>query len=305
MAAHPDVKDIRDPLDYIIAQSRSTLKVDEGQLQEFLDVLQPARRVFLYGRGRSGFVARAFAVRLMHLGFQTYVVGETITAPVKRDDVVILVSGSGTTGINVQGNFYVNEGALGASAQCANRTNANGTLPAHLVIDAGQFTSSTAANVRMCQTFVLLSKSAPYQQSIGSGSVSNTCTIAAPCPTSVNNGNFLSMFGNTIDWTAPNEFSVALMSYDDRHAHPYEDLAFWAETSNLSQIKGQGAVHTEGVFFLPNADMVLQGQATQLQALNAQFISKTLNISGQGTLNLKPNPADSVQILQASYSLIR
>lgn len=217
----------------------------------------------------------------------------------------ILVSGSGTTGINVQGNFYVNEGALGASAQCANRTNANGTLPAHLVIDAGQFTSSTAANVRMCQTFVLLSKSAPYQQSIGSGSVSNTCTIAAPCPTSVNNGNFLSMFGNTIDWTAPNEFSVALMSYDDRHAHPYEDLAFWAETSNLSQIKGQGAVHTEGVFFLPNADMVLQGQATQLQALNAQFISKTLNISGQGTLNLKPNPADSVQILQASYSLIR
>lgn len=53
--------------------------------------------MFLYGRGRSGFVARAFAVRLMHLGYQTYVVGETITAPVQEDDVVVLVSGSGTT----------------------------------------------------------------------------------------------------------------------------------------------------------------------------------------------------------------
>ena len=89
--------DLRDSLDYIIAASRATLKVDDASLQAFLNILQPARRVFLYGRGRSGFVARAFAVRLMHLGYQTYVVGETITAPVARDDVVILVSGTGTT----------------------------------------------------------------------------------------------------------------------------------------------------------------------------------------------------------------
>jgi 6-phospho 3-hexuloisomerase len=95
--ASSEIRDLRDPLDYIIAQSRSTLKVDDATLQAFLNVLQPARRVFLYGRGRSGFVARAFAVRLMHLGYQTYVVGETITAPVARQDVVILVSGSGLT----------------------------------------------------------------------------------------------------------------------------------------------------------------------------------------------------------------
>jgi 6-phospho-3-hexuloisomerase len=93
----PRNPDLRDSLDYIIAASRATLKVDDATLQAFLNVLQPARRVFLYGRGRSGFVARAFAVRLMHLGYQTYVVGETITAPVARNDVVILVSGSGTT----------------------------------------------------------------------------------------------------------------------------------------------------------------------------------------------------------------
>src|SRR5688572_20272352 len=89
--------DLRDPLDHIIAASRRALAIDERALKQFLDVLQPARRVFLYGRGRSGFVARAFAVRLMHLGYQTYVVGETITAPVAKQDVVVLVSGSGLT----------------------------------------------------------------------------------------------------------------------------------------------------------------------------------------------------------------
>lgn len=89
--------DLRDPLDFISASVGRTLALPEETLDAFLDALQPARRVFLYGRGRSGFVARAFAVRLMHLGYQTYVVGETITAPVKREDLVILVSGSGST----------------------------------------------------------------------------------------------------------------------------------------------------------------------------------------------------------------
>src|SRR5687767_11860125 len=97
MAGAGKAMDFSDPLEYIIARTRRSLQVPAGPLEAFLDVLQPKRRIFLYGRGRSGFVARAFAVRLMHLGFQTYVVGETITAPVAKQDVVILVSGSGTT----------------------------------------------------------------------------------------------------------------------------------------------------------------------------------------------------------------
>src|SRR5687768_3113236 len=93
----PRTMGLKEPLDYIHTGIRKALQIDPATLQAFLNALQPARRVFLYGRGRSGFVARAFAVRLMHLGYQTYVVGETITAPVTKQDVVILVSGSGTT----------------------------------------------------------------------------------------------------------------------------------------------------------------------------------------------------------------
>ena len=56
-----------------------------------------ANRIFVYGAGRSGLVAKAFAVRLVHLGFQTFVIGETITAPVQKGDLVVIVSGSGET----------------------------------------------------------------------------------------------------------------------------------------------------------------------------------------------------------------
>jgi 6-phospho-3-hexuloisomerase len=62
-------------------------------IQEILD----AKRIFIIGAGRSGLVARAFAMRLMHLGFQSYVVGETVTPPMKRGDMIVVFSGSGET----------------------------------------------------------------------------------------------------------------------------------------------------------------------------------------------------------------
>lgn len=89
---------LQDALEYLRDATRTTLgALDDETVDHLVEALEPARRVFVYGRGRSGFVARAFAVRLMHLGYQTYVVGETITAPVQQDDLVLLVSGSGKT----------------------------------------------------------------------------------------------------------------------------------------------------------------------------------------------------------------
>ena len=36
------------------------------------------------GAGRSGLVAKAFAMRLMHLGLEAFVVGETITPALNK-----------------------------------------------------------------------------------------------------------------------------------------------------------------------------------------------------------------------------
>ncbi|HOI13521.1 MAG TPA: SIS domain-containing protein [Methanoculleus sp.] len=64
---------------------------------QFLDEILSAKRIYLAGAGRSGLVARAFAQRLMHLGFESYVIGETITPAFGPEDVLIAFSGSGET----------------------------------------------------------------------------------------------------------------------------------------------------------------------------------------------------------------
>jgi len=49
------------------------------------------------GMGRSGFVGRAFALRLMNLGFNVYFIGETVTPAAGNGDLLIAISGTGTT----------------------------------------------------------------------------------------------------------------------------------------------------------------------------------------------------------------
>ncbi|HVP92495.1 MAG TPA: 6-phospho-3-hexuloisomerase [Acidobacteriota bacterium] len=55
------------------------------------------KKIFIVGMGRSGFVARAFALRLMNLGFNVYFLGETITPAAEKDDLLIAISGTGAT----------------------------------------------------------------------------------------------------------------------------------------------------------------------------------------------------------------
>jgi 6-phospho-3-hexuloisomerase len=83
---------------FLLDEARSSLKqVDDGSLEAFLGELDDARHVVVFGRGRSGRVAQTFAIRLGHLGYRAFFVGETSTPPVREDDLVVLVSGSGET----------------------------------------------------------------------------------------------------------------------------------------------------------------------------------------------------------------
>lgn len=71
--------------------------LDTGSVTLLVNGIMGAKRIFLMGAGRSGLAAKAFAMRLMHMGFNVYVVGETTTPAVEPDDLVIAVSGSGET----------------------------------------------------------------------------------------------------------------------------------------------------------------------------------------------------------------
>lgn len=73
--------------------------IEEEEINRMVETILEThdRKILLLGSGRSGFVGRAFALRLMHLGFNVYVSGETITPALTPDDLVLVLSGSGTT----------------------------------------------------------------------------------------------------------------------------------------------------------------------------------------------------------------
>ena len=72
-------------------------KFDEDTLDQAMTFLSKDKKIFVDGEGRSGFVGRCFAMRLMHIGYQPYVMGETITPALRENEVYLAISGSGTT----------------------------------------------------------------------------------------------------------------------------------------------------------------------------------------------------------------
>ena len=69
----------------------------EEDIAKFIEIITTADNIFVTGAGRSGLAAKAFAMRLMHLGLSSYVVGETISPAINAGDCILAISGSGET----------------------------------------------------------------------------------------------------------------------------------------------------------------------------------------------------------------
>ena len=74
-------------------------QLDMKQVERLIELMLEAKdkKIFTVGMGRSGFVARAFALRLMNLSFNVYFLGETITPAAEKGDLLIAISGTGST----------------------------------------------------------------------------------------------------------------------------------------------------------------------------------------------------------------
>jgi 6-phospho-3-hexuloisomerase len=87
-----------DDLTTVVAEIEGVAaKVNRDSLAALADRIHAAPRVFVAGEGRSGLMGKAFAMRLMHLGLTVYAMGESITPAVREGDLVVVISGSGTT----------------------------------------------------------------------------------------------------------------------------------------------------------------------------------------------------------------
>lgn len=86
--------------DRILEELSSILhQVHEENVKRLVEGVLSSDRIFIVGTGRSGSVARSFAMRLMQLGLRVHVVGDTTTPAAGTGDLLIAISGSGETEI--------------------------------------------------------------------------------------------------------------------------------------------------------------------------------------------------------------
>ncbi len=70
---------------------------DDSYEKKLTELLDKSSRIFVSGAGRSGLIARFFVMRLMHAGYDAFLVGEVVTPSVRDTDTLLVISGSGGT----------------------------------------------------------------------------------------------------------------------------------------------------------------------------------------------------------------
>lgn len=72
-------------------------KIDEAQVENFIDEILAAKRIVVCGAGRVGMAIRGFGMRLGHMGFNAYTLGDSTVPGIGSGDLLIIASGSGET----------------------------------------------------------------------------------------------------------------------------------------------------------------------------------------------------------------
>lgn len=111
---------------------------DEGPIEKGVQNLLDARKIFIYGAGRSGMVGRMCAQRLMHLGLSTYFLSETLTPRFTSDDCLVVISGSGETLSPISISKGAQEIGGKIIALTANPHSTIGKIADHTIIVKGQ-----------------------------------------------------------------------------------------------------------------------------------------------------------------------
>ena len=85
-------------IELVLAENQRVLQaIAYPAVEQLAQKIMDVERIFVIGEGRSGLAIRMTAMRLMHLGCQVYVVGETTTPSIQSTDLLIACSGAGST----------------------------------------------------------------------------------------------------------------------------------------------------------------------------------------------------------------
>lgn len=92
---HPSYEAVRELILHELDSSLSSIKAEE--VEQLIEAILQARKVFFVGVGRVLLSLEAMAKRWAHLGIDTHIVGEITEPAITGEDLLIVGSGSGTT----------------------------------------------------------------------------------------------------------------------------------------------------------------------------------------------------------------
>lgn len=73
-------------------------RMDDSNVRELLELIKKTDRIFMLAAGREGLSTRSFAMRLMHLGKQSYWIWDDTTPSIQEGDLMICACGSANVG---------------------------------------------------------------------------------------------------------------------------------------------------------------------------------------------------------------
>tara|TARA_R100001509_G_scaffold18619_1_gene9273 strand:- start:2865 stop:3416 length:552 start_codon:yes stop_codon:yes gene_type:complete len=71
--------------------------VDEKSLDIMCDIIQSSNKIVVAGAGRMGYSIKCFGMRLGHMGYQAWTLGDSTVPQIGKGDLLIVASGSGET----------------------------------------------------------------------------------------------------------------------------------------------------------------------------------------------------------------
>ena len=71
--------------------------IREDDCTKLIDAIQQSQRVFCYGLGRAGFSMKAFTMRLMHMGKESFWIWDDTTPHIGKGDLLIATLGEHRT----------------------------------------------------------------------------------------------------------------------------------------------------------------------------------------------------------------
>ncbi len=188
----------------------------------------------------------------------------------------------------------------GGQLTCQTRTQVGKVT--RMVVGNGSMNVASASTARLCQTFVLMASG--YDKIPATDGTSPCKTTACSTYTgtvSISSGGF-------VDWSSPNEIRDRQPTANElATTNQFEDLALWTEAGgNGNSMAGGATTSMAGSFFLPNADSFnLAGGGALPVYLSAQFIATSMKVTGNATVNLVPNPIDSIPTSIYTVLLVR